>query len=121
VTVRPLSASLLWAAAVSTVLIVLICGLIGSVISVVVAFGHNSHEFHDFHVHNALLLVTAATVGAVVVFSLASMLCVVVLRLFADVRNWPPMWQGIAGVGLALAVGPALGSVLGSLVSVIAA
>ena len=117
---RPISASLLWAAAVSTLLVVLVCGLIGSVISVAVAFGHNSREFHEFHVHNALLLATAATVGAVVLISLASMLCVVVLRRFADVRTWPPMWQGIAGVGLALAVGPALGSVLGSLVSVLA-
>lgn len=120
VTVRPLSASLLWAAGVSTLLVVLICGLVGSMISLGVAFAHNSTEFHDFHVHNALFLATAITVGAAVVMSVASMLGVLVLRLIADVRTWPPMWQGIAGVGLALAVGPALASVLGGLASALA-
>ncbi|HEX7738724.1 MAG TPA: hypothetical protein VF426_03650 [Marmoricola sp.] len=119
-TVRPLSAALWWAVGVSTLLVILICGVVGSVISMLVAVAHNSHEFHSFHVHNALFLVTVTTIGLIVVISLGSMLGVVVLRMFAEVRTWAPMWQGIAGVGLAMAVLPALASVIGGLVSVLA-
>ena len=119
-TTRSLPAALLWAAAVSTLLVVLVCGVVGSLVSIGAAFAHDSDAFHSFHLHNALLLATAVTVAAAVVISLASMLGVLVLRCSSDVRAWPSMWQGIAGAGLAVTVGPALASVLVGVVSAIA-